>query len=114
MHGHGAMKAEEELGRLQAGFCKGMAHPTRIMTLKALGSGEKSVNELAKLVGVAQANASQHLTLLRQLGLLSTRREGTSIYYSVSDRRVIEACKLVRSCIEDRLKKEQIVLAVPP
>ena len=106
--------AEEELYRLQAEFCKGMAHPTRIHLLRSLKEGERPVNELAKAVGVTQANASQHLAVLRQFGLLSTRREGSTIYYRISDHRIIEACELVRSCIGERLKKSQMVLSVPP
>ena len=113
LRGFRAAGAEEELSRLQADFCKGMAHPTRIRILKILEAGERTVNDLASLVGVTQANASQHLALLRQLGLLSTRRDGTSIFYSISDHRITEACELVRSCIEERVKKSQAVLAVP-
>jgi ArsR family transcriptional regulator, virulence genes transcriptional regulator len=107
-------KAEEELYRLQADFCKGMAHPTRIHILRSLKQGEKTVNELARLVGVTQANASQHLAVLRQFGLLNTRRDGSSIYYSISDHRIIEACELVRICIGERLRKSQVILSVPP
>ncbi len=107
-------EAEEELYRLQAEFCKGMAHPKRIQILGVLKGGERTVNELARLTGIPQANMSQHLSLLRQFGLLNTRRNGTNIYYSISDRRIIEACDLVRSCIGERLKKSQIVLTVPP
>jgi ArsR family transcriptional regulator, virulence genes transcriptional regulator len=114
VHGLRPAKVEDEFSRLQADFCKGMAHPTRIRILKSLEAGEKTVNELANLVGVTQANASQHLALLRQLGLLATRRDGTSIFYSIGDRRVVEACNLVRCCIEDRVKKSQTLLAVPP
>ena len=107
-------RAEEELYRLQAEFCKGMAHPKRIQILRALKSGEKTVNELARLTGIPQANMSQHLALLRQLGLLITRRDGTNVYYAISDRRIVEACELVRSCIGERLKKSQLILAIPP
>jgi DNA-binding transcriptional ArsR family regulator len=114
MHSMSNTKAEEELVRLQAEFCKGMAHPKRIQILRTLKSGEKSVNELAKLTGIPQANMSQHLALLRQFGLLNTRRDGTNIYYSISDHRIVEACELVRMCIGERLKKSQIVLTVPP
>ncbi len=113
MHSNNS-KAEEELYRLQAEFCKGMAHPKRIQILKALKGGEKSVNELARITGTPQANMSQHLSLLRQLGLLNTRREGTNIYYSISDHRIVEACDLVRSCISERLRKSQVVLAISP
>ncbi len=105
-------KAEEELYRLQAEFCKGMAHPKRILVLNVLKEGEKSVNDLAEATGIPQANLSQHLSLLRQLGLLSTRREGASIYYSISDRRIVEACSLVREAIGERLKRDRQVLEV--
>ena len=114
MHSVRNGEAEEELYRLQAEFCKGMAHPKRIQILRVLKGGEKTVNELAKQTGIPQANMSQHLALLRQFGLLNTRRDGTSIFYSISDHRIVEACELVRSCIGERLKKSQIVLAVPP
>jgi ArsR family transcriptional regulator len=107
-------KAEEELYRLQAEFCKGMAHPKRIQILRVLKSGEKTVTELAKITGIPQANMSQHLSVLRQFGLLNTRRDGTNIYYSISDHRIVEACELVRTCIGERLKKSQLVLTVPP
>ncbi len=106
--------AEDQLYRLQAEFCKGMAHPKRIQILNALKGGEKTVGELTRLTAISQANVSQHLALLRQLGLLETRRDGTNIYYAISDRRVIEACELVRSCIGERLKRSQIALAITP
>lgn len=114
MHSTRSAEAEEELYRLQAEFCKGMAHPKRIQILRMLKGGEKTVNELARITGIPQANMSQHLSLLRQFGLLNTRREGTNIYYAISDHRIVEACELVRSCIGERLKKSQIILAVPP
>lgn len=114
LRGHGLIRAEEEFSRLQAEFCKGMAHPTRIRILRSLESGEKTVNQLARLAGVTQANASQHLALLRQFGLLSARRVGTSIYYSISDRRVLETYELVRSCVGERVKRSQVVLAISP
>ena len=114
MHSAANARAEEELYRLQAEFCKGMAHPTRIHILRTLKQGEMPVNELAKAVGVTQANASHHLAILRQFGLLRTRRDGSTVYYSITDHRIVEACELVRSCIGERLKNSQIVLSVPP
>jgi len=104
---------EEELYRLQAEFCKAMAHPKRIRILRMLNDGEKSVNELSKMTGISQSNISQHLAILRNFGLLRTRREGTTIYYEIMDRRIVEACELVRSCIGERLKRSQVALSVP-
>lgn len=106
----GREKAEEELYRLQAEFCKGMAHPKRILILNTLKEGEKTVNELAEMTSIPQANLSQHLSLLRQLGLLETRRNGVNIYYSIADRRIVEACSLVREAIGERLRKDRRML----
>jgi DNA-binding transcriptional ArsR family regulator len=103
-------KAEEELYKLQAEFCKGMAHPKRILILNTLKEGEKTVNELVVLTKIPQANLSQHLSLLRQLGLLETRRHGVNIYYSIADRRIVEACSLVREAIGERLRKDRRML----
>lgn len=104
--------AEEELYHLQAEFCKGIAHPKRIQILNVLKRGEKTVNELARLTGIPQANVSQHLGILRQLNIVEARRNGSSVYYSIADRRVIDACELVRKSIGDRLRKSRAVLKV--
>jgi ArsR family transcriptional regulator, virulence genes transcriptional regulator len=114
VHSASSTRAEEELYRLQAEFCKGMSHPKRIRILRALKEGERTVNDLARIMEVPQANVSQHLAILRQVGLLKTRRDGTNIYYSISDHRIVEACELVRSCIAERLRKSQMILAIPP
>lgn len=108
------VQAEEEFNRLQAEFCKGMAHPKRIQILRTLKSGEKTVSELSELTGLPQANVSQHLQILRQFGLLFTRRDGTNVYYAISDHRIVEACELVRACISGRLEKSRMVLANAP
>jgi ArsR family transcriptional regulator len=105
-------RAEEELYELQAEFCKGMAHPKRIYILNALKGGEKTVGELVRLTGIPQANLSQHLALLRQLEILQTRRDGSSVYYSITDPRVVEACELVRKSIGERLKRSRVVLEI--
>jgi ArsR family transcriptional regulator, virulence genes transcriptional regulator len=106
------MNGEEELTRLQAEFCKGMAHPKRIQILRTLEMGEMSVGELARETGMRQANLSQHLSILRQFGLLEARRSGAVVNYAITDRRVVEACNLVRGCIAERVRRSQSVLAV--
>ena len=112
MQNQARAKAEEDLYELQAEFCKGMAHPKRIYILSLLKDGAKSVNELAALTGIPQANLSQHLSILRKLDILQTRRVGSSVYYSISDRRVVEACELVRGSIGDRLRKSKLILQI--
>ncbi len=110
----GCEQAEAEFNLLQAEFCKGMAHPKRIQIIRALKEGERSVGDLAASTGLPQPNVSQHLAILRQIGLVTARRSGTYIYYAISDHRIVEACELVRSSIGERVKKSQLILALVP
>lgn len=64
---------------------KAMASPNRLMLLCRLADGEQSVGELADELGLRQATVSQHLARLRQEGLVDTRREAQTIYYSIAD-----------------------------
>ena len=76
-----------------AAFLKALAHEGRLMILCHLSQGEKSVTELEQLLSARQAAVSQQLARLRLEGLVSARREGKVIYYSLSDprsRRLIE------------------------
>ena len=63
---------------------KAMANPARLMVLCQIADGEKSVNELAQAVGLSQSGLSQHLTVLRSRNLVTTRRAGQTIYYSLA------------------------------
>lgn len=68
-----------------AAYLKTLAHEGRLMILCHLGSGEKSVGELEELLHIRQAAVSQMLARLRDEGLVSTRRDGKTIYYSLAD-----------------------------
>lgn len=71
--------------RNAAAFLKTLAHEGRLMILCHLGSGEKSVGELEGLLEIRQAAVSQMLARLREEGLVSTRRDGKTIYYSLAN-----------------------------
>lgn len=100
---------EEELTRLEAEFCRGLGHPKRIQVLRSLGEGPKSVGALVRETGIPQANLSQHLSILRRLGLLLNRRDGNTVYYSVRDARILDVCDLVRSCVGEQLQRSRHV-----
>lgn len=68
-----------------AAYLKTLAHEGRLMILCHLGTGEKSVGELEGMLNVRQAAVSQMLARLRDEGLVSTRRDGKTIFYSLSD-----------------------------
>ena len=71
-------------------FLKAISHEGRLMILCHLASGEKSVTELEELLSARQSAVSQQLTRLRLEGLVSPRREGKAIYYSIADPAVRE------------------------
>src|SRR5210317_1103376 len=84
-------------------FLKAISHEGRLMILCHLASGEKSVTELEELLSARQAAVSQQLTRLRTEGLVTPRREGKTIYYSLTDRRAIQILDVVYDlfCRED-------------
>lgn len=87
------MERMMESARLASNFLKAISHEGRLMILCHLASGEKSVTELETLLSARQAAVSQQLSRLRLEGLVTPRREGKAIYYSLTDdrsRQIIE------------------------
>ncbi|WP_125255727.1 ArsR/SmtB family transcription factor [Brevundimonas fluminis] len=75
---------EASAGRAAA-LMKALSNPHRLMVLCRLGEAECGVGELKAQVGLSQSALSQHLAVLREEGLVATRREGTSIFYRIAD-----------------------------
>lgn len=87
-----------------ATYLKTLAHQGRLMILCHLGSGEKSVGELEALLNIRQAAVSQMLARLREEGLVATRRDGKTIYYSLSDDKTQQVIGLLYSLFCGREK----------
>ena len=95
---------DRELFRLHAGICHTLANPKRLEIISRLRGGERSVSELAEGMEIGQANLSQHLSLMRQRGIVRTRREGLNVYYSLSNPKIIAACDLMREVLLEHLE----------
>ena len=76
---------------------RAMADPKRLCVLESLADGELSVSDLSARVRCQVPNMSQHLAVLRSAGLVATRREGTTVYYRLTDPRILEAYQLLQS-----------------
>jgi len=76
---------------------RALADPKRLCVLESLAERELSVSELSVRVGCQVPNMSQHLAVLRSAGLVSTRRDGNTVYYRLSDSRVLEAYRLIQT-----------------
>jgi rhodanese-related sulfurtransferase/DNA-binding transcriptional ArsR family regulator len=89
---------------------KALASPHRLELLELLAQGDRTVESLATEIDISTANASQHLQVLRQAGLVETRRDGLFIHYRLSDPAVFELCRAVRVVAERRLAElDQLV-----
>jgi len=91
---------------MQSEFCKTLTNPKRLEILHLLERGEKTVTEITNLTGIRQANVSQHLSVMRHNRIINERREGNSVYYSLANPRITEACNLVREIMTEQLVKE--------
>jgi ArsR family transcriptional regulator len=94
---------KQEISQLEADFCSALSDPNRLLILYALNDGPRNVTELTNELNLNQPTASRHLKVLREHGLVHTTRQGTSITYEISDRRLIQALDLLRSVMRDRL-----------
>jgi len=75
---------------------KAMSHPLRLKILCTLGDQEISVQEIVEHVGTSQSNISQHLAILRDKGILSSRKDANRVYYRVSDGRTLQLISMMR------------------
>jgi len=98
---------EEKVFQMHAEVCKGMANPTRLRIMGLLREGEKSVEELRNKLKLPKANLSQHLSVLRQRRIVSTRRAGLNIYYKVANPKMIKACDLLREVLFEQLQESR-------
>jgi rhodanese-related sulfurtransferase/DNA-binding transcriptional ArsR family regulator len=90
---------------------KALASGRRIELLDVLANGERTVEALAGEVGLSVANTSQHLQILRQAGLVTSRREGTSVYYRLAGPEVLELWQVLRSLAASRLAEVERLAA---
>ncbi|MCW3995920.1 MAG: metalloregulator ArsR/SmtB family transcription factor [Candidatus Bathyarchaeota archaeon] len=107
-------KIDMAIYNMQASITKTLANPIRLAILHTLRDGEKSVNELTDILGISQSNLSQHLALMRQIGIVKTRKQGTSIFYSVTNPKINQACDMVREVLLDQLRQRQELVSNYP
>lgn len=92
-----------ELAQFKAEFFKALAHPLRIKILDTLRNGECGVNELCARVGAEQSTLSQQLALLRARNIVSARKTGNNVFYSVKDPAVFHLLDVARDIFNNQL-----------
>ena len=90
---------------LKASALQALGHPARLLILESLRDGERCVCEIRPILGLRQPNVSQHLSILRTAGLVTSRREGTRVIYRVVDPAVFEIIDLMGEVVRRQGKE---------
>jgi ArsR family transcriptional regulator len=100
----------KQIYELHAEVCKTLANPKRIEIINLLRSGEKSVAWLLEETGLLKANLSQHLSVMRQRGIVTTRKEGLTVYYRIANQKIVKACDLMREVLFEQAEERKETL----
>jgi ArsR family transcriptional regulator len=100
-------EADGRIFELQADICQTLANPKRLQIISLLKKGELSVGDMVKAMGIGKANLSQHLSSMRQKGILIARREGTSVYYRLVSPKITQACTSMRQVLMNLLEEQE-------
>ncbi len=92
---HGLLTRDEDIDRASRSM-KAIAHPLRLKILCTLGNQEISVQDIVQQVGTSQSNISQHLSILRDKGILTARKDANRVYYRVGDQRTLRLIGMMR------------------
>ena len=96
---------QDLLRQFKADFFQALAHPTRIAIVEHLRDGELSAGSLIEELGVEQANASQHLAVLRAKNILVNRKVGNQVFYSVRDPLIIQVLDVMRQYFHSHMNE---------
>ena len=100
----------DTLRQFKANIFQALAHPTRIAIIEALRDGELPAGAIIERLGLEQANASQHLSVLRAKQIVSSRKEGNQVFYSVRDRLLIDVLDIMRRYFQAHVEEAMAML----
>ncbi|HEY3433878.1 MAG TPA: metalloregulator ArsR/SmtB family transcription factor [Rhodocyclaceae bacterium] len=90
------LKDKQEQIEMAARSLKAIAHPLRLKIMCVIGDEEVCVQDIVDAVGTSQSNISQHLAILREKGVLQTRKDANRVYYRVVDQRTLQLIGMMR------------------
>ena len=105
---------DAEVGRVfeaAASYLSLLSEPTRLRILHAICHEERSVNDIVALTGATQTNVSRHLALMYRSQVLSRRRDGNSVFYSIADQTLVRICRSVCNHVAAELDDRPSALA---
>ena len=100
-----------DVDEMYARVCKALADPKRLLIINELRDGPKAVGDIASALQISQPNVSRHLAVLRDRGIVTARRAGSNIHYSLTSSKVVEAIDLLYQFMTERQDAGAIPLA---
>jgi ArsR family transcriptional regulator len=97
---------EEQIYLYHADMCKVFSHPKRLETINILRDGELTVSDLAKKLEMTVGNLSQHLAMMKERHILSSRKEGNQVYYRITDPKLVNCFDMMREMLFDQLRRD--------
>lgn len=101
---------EDQIYFYHAEMCKVFSHPKRLELINALRDKEMSAGELVEKLGLAPANLSQHLTMMRERHILVSRKEGNVVFYRIANPRLLEAFDLLREILFEQIRQDAALI----
>lgn len=96
--------------KIKSDFLKALSHPGRLKIIEHLKHGERSVNEMVKALEMEQSSLSKHLAILKQAGILNSRQQKVTVYYSVRDKGIYDVLRHVSLFLKKKLREGQEIL----
>ena len=100
----------DSLRQFKANIFQALAHPTRIAIVEVLRDGELPAGTIIERLGLEQANASQHFSILRAKQIVNNRKEGNQVFYSVRDPLLIEVLDIMRRYFQAHVEEAMSML----
>ncbi len=101
---------EDQIYSYHAEMCKVFSHPKRLELINILRDKEMSVGELSERLGLAMGNLSQHLAMMRGRHILTSRKEGNVVYYSITNPRLLEVFDLLREILFEQIRQDAALI----
>ncbi len=101
---------EDRIYIYHAEMCKVFSHPKRLELINTLRDKEISVNELAERLGLAPANLSQHLAMMRERHILASRKEGNLVYYRIANPKLLNAFDILREMLFEQIRQDAAMI----
>ena len=103
---------EEQIYYYHAEMCKVLSHPKRLELINTLRHKEMSASELSTRLKLEPANLSQHLAMMRERRILTSRKEGNMVFYRITNPRLLEAFDLLREILFEQIRHDAALIQV--